>query len=967
MKLINIVYYLFCKYLMKMLIKINNYKILFNINIMLTIIYYVMFKLNYTYQLNNKTISYFNKTYTQFNNANTINYSNISNNYSNTSSNKLIIEEEDYYIKLKINEFKTKLITYINIYNNTNLQYNNNILNSIHKYILLPVDHTQLIDNLIKLILSIKKDIFKLIFIDKYKNCGNSLLSELNNFKSNFNLLYFILYSGSASETSGKRQQCEAMGRKYILIDSKIDPYLYHTSQRIIELALFLSSPRFFNGICVNNECHDMLVDLLNINNYENKDIMDFLYSYGIYNIKVFKTEDVEFVYTNRTKVFKILLLIYFIYVLIKLIYTFISEIIIRHIINKEALNIENALELNSFDNNNNSSIDSELTDSSYVKSKSTYLIGKYVIKETRLKSFLLYYNEYFNYKNNLKDLFVLKNSYYNQSNLLFISVIRLYVLVLITLLLTFYSMLQLPQKDKNSDYFITGLSFIIVKLSSYSITSFVILEGISFGFKFMNYIADKSKFNNTSDFSFSLKDAIKFIIKSCSRFISFYFVLSIFYLSIREIGNYLNNSQMLLFFQKLYFESMSCFINPYKIYIPFINQYSYCNGHNINIPLNNIVNNNNNISYDNSYLFSSKNNVDKYDYKYNSYQDYGCFSAFSMGHNLLFSIICITFISYISMKIRKKAFDYIILAIVLGFTNMLYYYYKEIDNTNNFPQKTNIRIILGDKLSLIQLHVFFCYYYIGYLIGVTLFYNKDIIDNPVRYTELNFVYFNNKINNTLESMKLMINNKKELINNNNNNNNNNKSNNKSNNLYINTFDKAYIPYIFCYNLMRITQNLNKCFRVFILCICLIIILLLSSSFYIQFNVKKKIYFETDIITRLLYCYEKLIFTYCLSILIVLFNIGDNFKSIVNTWQSTRLVFIERISFNYFIILESLIFVLFTMFMIDFRTNLFNVLFFTCCSFVSCLFISIIITIDLEIPLRVFLKGNVRTSNKTNY
>ena len=91
--------------------------------------------------------------------------------------------------------------------------------------------------------------------------------------------------------------------------------------------------------------------------------------------------------------------------------------------------------------------------------------------------------------------------------------------------------------------------------------------------------------------------------------------------------------------------------------------------------------------------------------------------------------MMLITFLSY---KIKNNLFDYIILLI-----NVLLYLFLPFVNFINYEKTTNcedysLLYILGQNFSEKYTHNFFNFYYLGFMIGVFLFYKQIGVNGSI-------------------------------------------------------------------------------------------------------------------------------------------------------------------------------------------------------------------------------------------
>ena len=761
----------------------------------------------------------------------------------------------------------------------------------------------------------INKNIYSSIYEDKNSDCLGHILNAYVNRKLNG---FSMIYSGKSANDLGNKKQCLINNGRYILIDYRIDPNTYHKVNYLKDLSKFLYSLRYFTGFCIPKVCDNFANDVLNKSDDYNKVFYDYLDSIGIKRIKLVSSNYIDFSFTWKYDAFKLIGFFVGVYLLILLVYTIISEIVLIKLMKDEVEDLENEVEL---DNINETEDSSSVISSTIIQS--TFQFASYVYKESKCKRLLVKLNTLFNIKLTTKLLFSHQNAYYNQSYLYLISCLRFLCLFCMTFQFTFETMLKMPQKDKGNN-FLSSFGFVIVKFSSYFPFIFIVIEGINLGFKLMNFI--KTNSNNINHFNFSISLYFKFIFLLISRLLSFIVIFILFYVFIREIGYLTGSSDLLTYFQKIYYDSQKCYSNPLFTFVPFYYQYDTSDRIGVN-----------RFSMNDSYL------------KFNSYQNYSCFMFVNAGLNLLMSIIIMCTITLISIKLKSKAADIIFFAFILFSNFFIYYNFKYIDSRNNFPSQANLGYVLGESLSLNQTHLFFPIFYFGFVTGVMIFYHKDLVNNTSIYADFNEMseIISNKIKNNFSystsNDEFLFEKEKEL---------------EFNNTQNKESKERYLPYIYCFYLMKFLNNLNSVIWKIIAILSICGIIFLSFYFKIRSSVEGHLSYQLTTMDYLIYCYEKKIFCFLVNNLVLMtyLNDGDKIK-VMNVWENKAFTFFERISFSYFCILESCTFMLFCLIDIDYRMSIINFVFFTFSSTMLCVLVSLIITLCFETPIRVLIKG----------
>ena len=278
------------------------------------------------------------------------------------------------------------------------------------------------------------------------------------------------------------------------------------------------------------------------------------------------------------------------------------------------------------------------------------------------------------------------------------------------------------------------------------------------------------------------------------------------------------------------------------------------------------------------------------------------CFSSNIITLNEFYCLIFLIFTIYILYKIRNPIFDYFTLLIPLLSAIFTFVYYSNFQFENY-----TLNSILGEKIILKYPFLMYNIYMYGAFIGLLYFYYIDSLSN---------------ISNFQQS-------------------------------------KHYYPFIFIFKLLSILKT-DKQIERYILSIFSFFILFILGSCY---SIAKKIYlrerafiFRFNLILKILYIYEKYIFALFFGIMTFMLMCSYD-KFWVNIFLRGQ-VFISfsRVSYSFFLIGEIITYLFFTLFdMSIFDWNYQNICYITCVLTLVIVSISEILTIYLEIPIRILL------------
>ena len=297
-----------------------------------------------------------------------------------------------------------------------------------------------------------------------FKICANQLFQKTNNI---YNYLYLLSYSGKEFSDLGLQSECINKGFSYYLLSF----YYNITNLEDNKIYEFLEQKKFYIGLCLFNECEDLIKYLFNTN---------FTFLNNLYHGKIIKINGKDYndktyigkpYYTlnrygnfdeNLSEKEKTKYTVFFILFIITIIFLSI-EIIIGIIINcgynlyhniskslSSELNIENE---NDNENENEKDDDEEegFEEGSNDKIDKIFLLNntspEKEQKETLFQKLISIIVKYFSLFTNIIILMIIKNKYYNNKNMKTLSKLRILSLLLITFSSNFDVLIKISPK----------------------------------------------------------------------------------------------------------------------------------------------------------------------------------------------------------------------------------------------------------------------------------------------------------------------------------------------------------------------------------------------------------------------------------------------------------------------------------------------------------------------------------------
>ena len=563
----------------------------------------------------------------------------------------------------------------------------------------------------------------------------------------------------------------------------------------------------------------------------------------------------------------------------------------------------------------------------------------------------------------NIKILTTIANKYYNSCNIKKIYFLRFLAMFMTFVLKVFVGHIKMPTKNYLVYSFYKNGFFFLIKLCSFSSVFWIILDAVTAGFKLMSYIKKKLGSSQNNELTFlSLFKFLFLLIPKIFLFVLCFFLLHIFsnYLTFslndeKHIAPFILYDNIIHNYTYSVKESNENFLHSIKYLFPiYINYLDYFEIDNLNKGIVYEGNNNTNPSGAPNYTYYK---FDKTGFTHPSPFLTNTDLFINIYLNEFVLILFMIMITYLSYKIGKKLFDYIILIVniflyLIPLFNWTRYDFGDYDKNDTKCEKCeryNLSFVLGQYFSEKYTHYFINFYYFGFIFGVLMF------------------YYNENINSKFYNPKKINNNKS-----------NNSCQNSSYEGLLNSFESSNItlldklPFSFCNDFIMIFHNLKFWLKRTILIICLVIIFILSLSFhliqeYLKSNREEGVRPDITIfpicvnhpLIKFIFLYEKNIFGFFFFIALLMFLVYPSNNIIVKFSQLNFFILFDRINFSFYCTYSYIVYTAYCVFYVDFTINYINLFLNSLGLFFLSTFINVLIVCTFELPLRMFIKSKM--------
>lgn len=257
----------------------------------------------------------------------------------------------------------------------------------------------------------------------------------------------------------------------------------------------------------------------------------------------------------------------------------------------------------------------------------------------------------------------------------------------------------------------------------------------------------------------------------------------------------------------------------------------------------------------------------------------------------------------YIGFKIRSKIWDFVIVLVFLanyGLTMLTCP--ADITFEGDYY---NFNKIVRSLHNVRYPHLMFNNYMIGLFTGLACFYFKDVISKSSITNE----------NNT------------------------------------------YCPFKFCYHLVKFIDTFDPIIKKIITYLDLILLLVFSMSFSFMVTTNNDLLIEERPFSKFLFYYEKGIFLFIFNFLILLLETYSDNSSLKHLINASIFVVFSRTSFCYLCCMNCFIYGAYCLFYFQLKLCYQNLWFISFGLFMFCYFFSLVLTILIEVPIRVSIKN----------
>ena len=530
--------------------------------------------------------------------------------------------------------------------------------------------------------------------------CFGSLTDEKTGDFTNY--LGLIAFSGKGVSDLGLEEECLKNNYVYYLLTYVFKNASYVTFSDQTNAFLFFQQNTFYTGLCLTKECNKILNFIFN----ETVDRRFYAYLQNELNIQTAKIYDIGRVDNSsrplspyatydedgkynpektrheekKYKGYNILQKVVITILSIQFLISLIIHIFYKPYVKSKEL--KNEIDDNSFDqgedeedsSNQIFNIDNESKDKEEKK---------------KLGEIAQFIYDYLSVFNNIKILLKKKNEYYNSNNLEIISFLRILCMILITFINNFEVLIKIPSKDFFFENFYRQSTFSILKFTSFGVDMWICLDGFETMYKLINYYKKYVFKNNKTSMSFT--SLLQFYCCSIYKLISF----SIFFMMV----NYFNKYYIYQKSDRTLFEYYSNHIYNDKIdskdlFLFLIPGYSFYYSYYLKISI-----------YEETII--SK------------------FSLLIINEFQIYAIFLIIF--YISILLKSKIFDYLILILNIIIYSLNYWICQFKNNEYTYY---SYKLVLDNYLTTRYPHIIFIYFFFGAMAGLTCFYFKDTFSN---------------------------------------------------------------------------------------------------------------------------------------------------------------------------------------------------------------------------------------------
>ena len=518
------------------------------------------------------------------------------------------------------------------------------------------------------------------------KNIDN--ITHQNNIKTMIQYTNFKLTTEVTDEI-----ECKRNGLNYYLISYKLKSSV-NMDEKYKKILLFLNySVTFNSGICLIDECKNILEENFIKTNEKSNDyhlrnatkLFNYLKdSIDINVTSLYKTEDVnkdkgDDTYSKKNPFFISIIIIFGLILIIRIFLIVFSYRKLNKLIEES----QNKEKNENKEIKENKSEKSENSEDLFLFTKKYQIIAKEIKKDSINEEKYINFHKAISFIQNISDLGKIKNDFYDNTNLEIPYGIQTIVLFFVSLVYTFYNYVFYPSTDYFNNNIFSSYEISLLKFAQYSSYFYLSLNGFIYSFKFIcyykEYVHYKMDKTNLRVLIYFITFIPKMIMFALSSFVFHSFSLNILNL----VSNYSYQNEF-----KERIKPRGCLG---KIYFHLLFIYPYTTG-------------------DKTDGF-----VQCYNYIYSFINEF-------------YSVIFFILIFCLCTKLRSKIFEVVIILILILnlICNFIFFMFRsefKIGITNY-----DYTAFLGEKLSIKYFHIYFNIFLYGAFAGIIHFYNIDIL-----------------------------------------------------------------------------------------------------------------------------------------------------------------------------------------------------------------------------------------------
>lgn len=730
----------------------------------------------------------------------------------------------------------------------------------------------------------------------EYQVCTEEIYTDIS---YKHDVLYnMIRYSGKGLLEVGSEEECLNNKMAYfLLIIIKYNDHFY-SSETASDI--FIDNRNSFSGFCVMKDCVGFIEKLFDAKH--NPGFHEYLgNAINIYSVQLIRAEEIittkEGYDSKRMEIFVWCIFALFVYLIIKIIIFFFGITMYN---SNSAFSLFNDIDYeydeddsNKDNSKNKNSLLEKLTNQSLndrikfksalnlTKSEKEITLSKLNLSKLNLSKSIdeeddknkmnnnspLFHIIYviFSFDSGINLVSTTTNLVYNSIGLDMFNFFRVWALFWMTYQHNLWALIRIPTRDIANVSFFKSFYFSIVKYSIYSPDMYIIIDGLILGYKLMIYTKQVIHEKNTTEIN--IKALLSFYINILPKAALFIFVFFMFHFFTDDYVILFNLGTMFKYFTKNFIYCRECMKNPMILitnpikflYLNFINQ-------------------------DRSFI-----------------------NCFKFVHIFMNEFICCTgilIIFYISFRLKNKKFDYsififLILNIILSFLSMNSFIKGELYSLN---------IFMGESSSLKYTHLFINTYLIGFFLGISIFYYRDMISkNPLG------------------------------------------NHNK------------YRPFSYCHKFIIQADRLSKNKKLTVIIILIIIQSLLSCSFYFLCHTldtlaSDGLNFTHSSLLALYDKYEKILFIISYTMMILFITIYPNDTLFKQVYSCNIFSIFSRVGFSYFCSMDTMIYMFYSLCKIELHLSYLNLLIMTIGLVFILSFVNGIIVMLIELPIKIIIK-----------